>query len=176
MKKNKFIIGLKSNEVIYAPTKEIAEKLCKKFKELGLNWADGDDYLEDNKYDTYDNRTCYRPYIGGYGSVDYYHKNKYTIYSIDDLLDFYHPQLDRGEKVLVKNEESEKWKERIFVSEIKGSEFPYVCVIPDSEYKFIEGELFRTSDWKYIRRKENAVTRKEIADAFGLSEDFEIID
>lgn len=83
----KSILELTDNEVIHAPTLEIAEKLCKKFDELGFRWADGDMFVYDINF-VYGDEQCYNPKDGHSQSLTYYKRKDYTILTIDDLSDF----------------------------------------------------------------------------------------
>lgn len=83
-----FIKDLTDNQVINAPTEEIAKKLFKKFSELELKWYDGDPYEKETYWDSYGKNTCYRPYVGGWCDKLYYLERNYEILTVDQLLDF----------------------------------------------------------------------------------------
>ena len=55
----------------------------------------------------------------------------------------------RGEKVWVKNDESKKWDERIFLTEIEGAHKPFVCVNYYDEDEFNEGEKFSILEYRF---------------------------
>jgi hypothetical protein len=57
----------------------------------------------------------------------------------------------RGDKVLVWDYYEEYAEERIFLTEIEGTEYPYVCVNKDTEEHFINGNVFDTTKWKNIK-------------------------
>lgn len=86
--KKKWIKDLTSKEVIHAPTEEIANKLCKKFDELGLKWIGEKSYLNENRWRYFEKNMCYRPNTGGYCERDWYKKSGFPIYTIENLLDF----------------------------------------------------------------------------------------
>lgn len=86
--KKKWIKDLNKNEVIHAPTQEIAEKLCKRFDELGLKWFNNSSYLSDNNWSLFKEDTCYCPKIGKYFTPGYYEILGCKIYTINDLKDF----------------------------------------------------------------------------------------
>lgn len=87
----KWIKDLGANECIHAPTKEISDKLCKKFDELGLKWSDGSSYISRG------NQTHYIPFDGTYCGSGYA-ELFCNVYTINDLLDF------EGEKFAVSDE------------------------------------------------------------------------
>jgi hypothetical protein len=65
----------------------------------------------------------------------------------------------RGGKVLVwDSDEEEDAEERIFLTQIEGAEYPYICVEEDSEEDFINGDTFDTTKWKKI----NPIPKKVI--------------
>ena len=84
----KYIKDLKENEVILAPTIEIAEKLCKKFDELGLTWCNGCSYTEENYWKSYRQYTVYCPFEGKYSDIDPFASRNASFYTIDNLKDF----------------------------------------------------------------------------------------
>jgi hypothetical protein len=65
----------------------------------------------------------------------------------------------RGDKVLVWNSNEELAKKRIFVCEIEGTKYPYICVTQSQEEKFINGYGFDIAFWKNIK----PLPEKEIA-------------
>lgn len=79
--KKKYIKDLTENEGIHAPTPEIAEKLCKRFDELGIN-------LGILHWKTYKEDIVFFPLEAEYCGTDYAKQQGYIIYTISDLLDF----------------------------------------------------------------------------------------
>jgi hypothetical protein len=57
----------------------------------------------------------------------------------------------RGDKVLVWDDNEENAKECIFLTEIEGAKFPYICVNTISEEAFINGNTFHPTFWKNIK-------------------------
>lgn len=85
-KKKYWIKDLTSNQVINAPTKKIAKKLLKKFRELGLKWRNGEPYGKVTGWSVFGVDTCYRPFDGKFGDTWCYSDQE--ILTIDQLLDF----------------------------------------------------------------------------------------
>ena len=56
----------------------------------------------------------------------------------------------KGEVVLA--ELSYNWDSRIFLAEVEGAEFPYVCVSPKDETLYKEGKTFRTVAYRKITK------------------------
>lgn len=96
--KKKWIKDLGANECIHAPTKEISDKICKKFDELGMCWRNGESYLDNTQYNVYKENTQYYPYDGSYSDKEYILDLSSTVYTINDLLDF------DGENITVSDE------------------------------------------------------------------------
>ena len=84
----KSIRDLTENERIHAPTREIAEKLCHKFDELGLKWSDNTSYIDNNCWNGCEEDTVYHPANGTYGGIGYQKGCNFKIYTIDQLADF----------------------------------------------------------------------------------------
>lgn len=101
-KKKYWIKDLTENQVIHAPTKKIAKKLCKKFHELGLRWNAGDSYLELVNWKNYGEDTAYNPNLGMYADLPWYMDVGFEVLTIDDLLDF-EPNLVKNEDLLHQN-------------------------------------------------------------------------
>jgi hypothetical protein len=58
----------------------------------------------------------------------------------------------RGEVVLVRNYETDSWKERIYLTTISGSSTPYVCVM-DSYTSIYPQEGFTLMNWQKMKQK-----------------------
>lgn len=84
----KWIKDLGENECIHAPTQEIADKICKKFYELGMCWCNGESYLNNTNYNVNKENTHYYPYDGCYSDKNYTIECYSKVYTINDLLDF----------------------------------------------------------------------------------------
>jgi hypothetical protein len=67
----------------------------------------------------------------------------------------------RGDRVLVWDSDEEYAEERIFLTEIEGAEYPYVCVSKNSEKLFEEGKYFTICDRKYIKPLPQKVIPKD---------------
>jgi hypothetical protein len=57
----------------------------------------------------------------------------------------------RGDKVFVWDNEEENAIERIFITQVEGAKFPYICVSKNSEEVFINGGIFSICEWKNIK-------------------------
>lgn len=55
----------------------------------------------------------------------------------------------RGEKVLVSS--GRVYLERIFLTTIEGSRYPYICVTKDAEQKYLDGQTFTFHQWINIK-------------------------
>lgn len=84
-------------------------------------------------------------------------------------------QFEHWEEVEVYSQREEKRLKRIFVCEAIWAKYPYICVDIDSEMEFKNWEKFQTAEWSKIR-KIPKLTRKEVAEKFGVSLNFEIIE
>ncbi|AXF52101.1 MAG: hypothetical protein [Podoviridae sp. ctcf755] len=72
---------------IHCDTEDKANKLLRKFDELGKKWCTGSSYLLRNEWKRYEEKTCYKN-DGLFGSVNFYKKEGYTIIEFDDIDDF----------------------------------------------------------------------------------------
>lgn len=82
------------------------------------------------------------------------------------------PEFKEGEVVEVSNEEK-YWFRRIFITELpKKVDYPYVCVHKNYEKSYKEGGSYDISTRAYARKLRPSLTRKEIAERFGVAEDF----
>lgn len=86
------------------------------------------------------------------------------------------PEFKRGEIVEVFSIPSDTWFKRIFVCEIPWAAYPYVCVDGVSSTMFREWKEFNITTRDKIRKIEQKLTRKEIAERFWVNEDFELIE
>ncbi|MDV3537876.1 hypothetical protein CMU94_01910 [Elizabethkingia anophelis] len=99
----KYIKDLSENDVIHAPTLEIAENICKKLHELGYKWNSGADY-SDCKWNEYKEDTCYCPKTGFYADKNFFINNGcFNIYYHEIIEDFIHnkspqPHYDNSER------------------------------------------------------------------------------
>lgn len=86
------------------------------------------------------------------------------------------PEFAEGEWVEVSND-GKNWEKSLFVHKLsRYSDCPYICVREWNEPEFKEGFSFDTKTWKYAHKPRPQLTRKEIAEKFGVGEDFTLID
>ena len=115
---------------IHCPTKELAEKVFKKFIELGVEICDESDK-------NYLNYTHLRGYTNdfGYDNGYYYQKNGYQIIPAQEYLDSFEWIPKRGEMVMT------CVGERIFIADLgEQIEHRYLFVLPKHEQKYLKGE------------------------------------
>ena len=71
---------------VHCKTEEEAKDFCKKMHEQGMKWnGDGNSFLEETKYRTFQEETCYSG-TGCFCPYDYYKENKYTILEWSDYM------------------------------------------------------------------------------------------
>lgn len=164
--KKYWIKDLDENQVIHAPTEDIAKKLCKKFDMLGLTWCPGHPYSANLRRDKYKEETCYLPSKGEYCSLSYYAEQGYEILTIDELMDF---QSNEYPKVMEVSNDGYKWHQRVVFMEKNGKFLAWAFAesIEESEYKV------NTCAWEFAREIQPAATLEltldEIADKFNVS-------
>lgn len=164
--KKYWIKDLDENQVIHAPTEEIAEKLCEKFNMLGLKWNSWAPYPRNSSWDEYRAETCYSPSDGTYCDLSYSIKEGYEILSIDQLLDF---QVNEYPKVMEVSAGGNDWQKRVVFMEKNGKFLAWIGAetIEESEN---ETNVFA---WKYAREIQPAptleLTLDEIAEKFNVS-------
>ena len=74
----------------------------------------------------------------------------------------------RGEKVCVRDDESQAWEEKIFLTEIEGADKPFVCVHSYDEDEFNEGEKFNILEYKFCKPLIKAKKKMTIAEIENL--------
>lgn len=84
------------------------------------------------------------------------------------------PEFDYWEEIEVSHDKKERNK-RIFLIKLVDTFYPYTCVADGDECFYGTGEKYRTQTYKYARKRRPSLTRKEIAEKFGVDEDFELI-
>ena len=80
------VTDLNEYEVIHCSTFEEAKAICKLMHEAGLRWSDGDSYKRSNEWEVFEEKTCYRPNVGFFESIEYCKKEGYKIYPASDFL------------------------------------------------------------------------------------------
>ena len=80
------VTDLKENECIHCETEEQAIAICKLMHEAGLEWQDGNSYLEEIGYHIYASRTCYFAIEGTFSDLDYAKDSNYKIYKAEQFL------------------------------------------------------------------------------------------
>lgn len=161
--KKYWIKDLKENQVIHAPTKETARKLCNKFHELGLKWATGRTYLEELNWDVYKGETCYSPSDGYFSSICLYTDPE--ILTIEQLLDF---QTNDYPKVMEVSDDGLEWKKRVVFMQKNGK---FLAWTKAETIEEAEREN-ATFVWNYARETQPAIlelTLDEIAKKFNVA-------
>lgn len=74
----------KEKLAIHCDTEEKANKLLETFHKLGKKWCDDTSYLSSNEYYWHKDATCYSN-LGGYAERDFYKKNSFKIYELDEV-------------------------------------------------------------------------------------------
>lgn len=98
-----------------------------------------------------------------------------TVITLSEFLEIFEPfEPKRGDNVLV-SDDKVSWVPRIFLTEIKGADYPITTVLLNHDDRFIKNEVFSISICRfmkpYILRK---LTKQEICEKFGI-DDFEIV-
>jgi len=84
------------------------------------------------------------------------------------------PEFEYWEEIEVSHDKKERNK-RIFLIKLVDTFYPYICVADGDECFYGTGEKYSTETYKYARKLRPSLTRKEIAEKFWVSEDFELI-
>tara|TARA_R100001244_G_scaffold101776_2_gene75887 strand:+ start:2877 stop:3371 length:495 start_codon:yes stop_codon:yes gene_type:complete len=85
--------------------------------------------------------------VGEWDSSD---TTNFPTISVKDLLEW---TPVRGEVVMVSVNKTD-YHTRIFVAYIEGSEYPNHCVNKDDGTRFLKGDSFNSTKWRYMKRKE----------------------
>ena len=135
--------------------------------------------FEDDKYPSNYNKEMDR-YIGEVGEI-ITHKKDYNSYKVlfkDNF--FYYPaeliekhileEFERGEVVLVRDNDIDEWYEETYITTIEGANYPFVVVDGYDKENFKKGEPFDTITYKQIKKKTKKLelTLEEIASKFNV--------
>lgn len=86
------------------------------------------------------------------------------------------PEFEYWEEIEVGDEDWRREK-RIFLLKIPWNVIdPYVVVERGSNERFQFGESYDVEVWRFARKPRSSLTRKEIAEKFGVAEDFVLVD
>lgn len=86
------------------------------------------------------------------------------------------PEFEYWEEIEVGDEDWRR-KKRIFLLKIPWNVIdPYVVVERGSNERFQFGESYDVEVWRFARKPRSSLTRKEIAEKFGVAEDFVLVD
>lgn len=162
--KKYWIKDLTKKQVIHAPTKKIAKKLCKKFDMLGLKWRSGESYSGVLRWDECREETCYSPSEGAFCDLGYSTEHGYEILTIDQLLDF---QTNEYPKVMEVSENNRDWHKRVVFMEKNGSFLSWAGAETIEEADSIS----HVSVWEYAREIQPTLelTIDQIAEKFNVS-------
>lgn len=157
MKKH-WIKDLTEKQVIHAPTKMIAERLCKKFNTLGLKWSSGTPYSKRSLWGTYREEACYRPSKGEYCSLNYYIQEGYEILTIEQLLDFQEEDKTFPRWMMVGTNENEIDNKMFVLCRLPdGADRPYVVIFKSDVENYKNGRSYRAAMYKYAKEIDEPV-------------------
>lgn len=71
--------------VMHCRTEEDARTFTEYLDSIGLEWCNGDSYIEILNYSSYREETCYRFNSGEYGSLGYFSGRNYEILEFSDF-------------------------------------------------------------------------------------------
>lgn len=96
------------NIAVHCKTEEEAKDFCKKMHEQGMKWnGDGNSFLEETKYRTFQEKTCYSG-TGCFCPYDYYKKNKYTILEWSDYMQKEFTKADLEDGMVVEHRDGDR--------------------------------------------------------------------
>ncbi len=105
-------------------------------------------------------------YITSKGSAESFRDNRPIGYTEMHLpSDEPKDELKRGDIVEV-SDDGVTWFESIFIANIEGAKFQFVCVSQDYKAEFNSGDSFGITPWKHCRKVET-ITRKEAEKQLG---------
>lgn len=164
--KKYWIKDLTENQVIHAPTKEIDDRLRKKFNMLGIAWCLWRPYSEHSLWSGYKEETCYLPSKGEYCSLSYYTQEGYEILTIDELLDF---QANEYPKVMEVSHDGNIWRKRVVFMKKSGKFLAWDAAesIEEAEYEVYTGAWLFAREIQPVPTLE--LTLDEIAKKFNVS-------
>lgn len=80
----------------------------------------------------------------------------------DDLISYEEEMFTHGEKVLVRDNDNERWQERIFIKhiDIDNLTYSYGCVSNSTESEFKNNRPFDLTLWKYCKKIKKSIEVK----------------
>lgn len=111
-------------------------------------------------------------------SADKMYLVNYIWYSEEDLeLVPEEPEFEYGEEIEVFTYDNKLWKKKIFIYKIPWNVWcAYACVHWNNIDEYKKWYSFEVELWRTARKLKPQLTRKEIAEKFGVSEDFILVD
>ena len=92
---------------VHCKTEEEAKDFCKRMHEHGMEWRDGDSYLEHTEYGRYLSKTCYTG-DGGFASCVFCESEGYKILEWSDYMDKEFTKADLEDGMVVKYRNGDK--------------------------------------------------------------------
>lgn len=86
------------------------------------------------------------------------------------------PEFEFGEEIEVRDQIGEKRKRVIFLCKTIANDTHQYITADISKKSFNNGALFCNTSWRFARKAPPQLTRKEVAEKFWVSEDFELIE
>ena len=86
------------------------------------------------------------------------------------------PEFEFGEEIEVRDQIGEKRKRVIFLCKTTANDTHQYITADISKKSFDNGALFCNTSWRFARKAPPQLTRKEVAEKFWVSEDFELIE
>lgn len=121
----------------------LSRKIQERLFEMGYAWLSGKDFKHTEKPYLYTNSNG----IMGHGEFEtFFNKNPNQLTTYEDIRK---PQ--RGERVLVWDDNENQAYEIIFLTEIEGAIYPIQVVHPDYEEEFLNGVPFGIVAYKHMK-------------------------
>lgn len=86
------------------------------------------------------------------------------------------PEFEFGEEIEVRDEIGAERKRVIFLCKTTANDTHQYIIADISKKSFDNGARFHNNAWRFARKARPQLSRKEIADKFWVSEDFELIE
>lgn len=91
---------------------------------------------------------------------------------IQSVKDFLPPDFKRGDIVMVRDNDTQSWINRIYLTTIPELGYPHICVEGGQEEKYKAGTCKVTTNWRYIQKLEEEkiveLTLKEVSEKLGV--------
>ena len=166
------------NTVINTTTIKEYDELMKIYEAKGWTWNGWDKPTSYNIWNIYQQDTCisYKNKFW-YAGIDFCKRNGEKILTFKEFKEMENKEtFTRGELVEVRDEDSNEWTEKIYLTTIEWAKYPYIVVEHYEAEKFKSWKIFDTDKYKQIRKLNTTIPEYTMEELFKkIGEEFKLI-